>query len=327
MSDWSRSPERGASWLVHLMLWLMRHLTWFASGIVLPGITAWFYLTSATARGASTEYLGRVLGRRVTPLDVLRHIHVFASSILDRALLLTGKAGTITIEKINGLEDVDAAVAQGRGCVLLGAHLGSFAVLRTMRERCPVPIKVLMYRANAGAYSTVMERLDPDAAQDVIPIGDIQSMLRVHEAVAAGCIVGILADRAPTGARRTFASFFGRQAAFPVGPFVLAASLGVPVLLFQAVRTGKRRYQVTFTPFAERITLRRACRDADLSAVVGRYARWLEQSCRAHPFNWFNFFPFWERAEHVPTKARPLVPAAASASRARLGSKFDAAAG
>ena len=325
MTKWSQVPERGPAWIVHLMLWLMRHLGWFANHIVLPGITAWFFTTSRAARAASREYLSRALGRPATMRDVLRHIHTFASSILDRALLLTGQGNQLTLD-VSGLEHVEAMLARGCGCLLLGAHLGSFAVLRGLVERCPVPVKILMYRANAGAYSTLMEQLDPGSASIVIPIGDIQSMLRVHEEVAAGSIVGILADRAPAGARQVTVPFFGRPAAFPVGPFVLAASLGVPVVLFQGVRVQSRRYEIIFTPFTERVVLRRASREADLAATISRYARWLEQSCRAHPFNWFNFFCFWERVERVSTKARPVVASPCSADRTMLGANFDPAA-
>ncbi len=325
MTKWSQAPERGPAWIVHLMLWLMRHLGWFATWIVLPGITAWFFTTSASARAASREYLRAVLGRPATMLDVIRHIHTFASSILDRALLLTGKADRLSLE-VAGLEHLEAVVTGGRGCLLLGAHLGSFAVLRGLTERCPVPVKVLMYRANAGAYSTMMERLDPGSSASVIPIGDIQSMLRVHEEVAAGAIVGILADRAPAGARQVMVPFFDRPAAFPAGPFVLAASLGVPVVLFRGARVGHRRYAIAFTPFTERVVLRRASREADLAAIASRYAQWLEQSCRAHPYNWFNFFAFWEGAEHVATKARPVVASPRPVGRAMLGANFDPAA-
>ena len=308
------------------MLWLLRHAGWFARAAVLPGITAWFFATSAAARAASRDYLSTVLGRPAGAFAVLRHIHSFATTILDRALLLAKTGDDITLD-VSGLEVMEAAIAGGRGCVLLGAHLGSFAVLRGLAERCPVPVKMLMFRANAGAFSTAMERLDPAAAGNVIPIGDMHSMLRVHEAVAAGAVVGILADRVPAGGRTVTAAFFGRPARFPTGPFILAASLDVPVLVFHGVRTGHRRYHVAFAPFADRIALPRASRQAALAAVVARYAAWLERSCRAYPYNWFNFFPFWERAAHVPPHTRPLVAAARLPARPVLGTKLDAAAG
>ena len=326
MTTWSRAPERGAGWLVRLMLWLLRHAGWFATAIVLPGISTWFFLFSPKARAASREYLRPALGRRVRTRDVLRHIHVFACAILDRTLLLTRPAGALSMH-IEGLEHVEAAAAAGRGCILLGAHLGSFAVLRGLAERCPVPVRMLMYRENAGAFSRAMEALDPALAQDVIAIGDVASMLRVHDAVAAGAIVGVLADRSPDGTKQVAVPFFGRPAAFPTGPFVLAASLGAPVLLFSGVRTGHRRYTVTFEPFAQRVTLRRTSRQADLVAVVSRYARWLERACRAHPFNWFNFYPFWEPPHETP-EARPVLAAARpAAGPPLLGASRRAAAG
>ncbi len=325
MTAWSRAPERGAGWLVRLMLWLLRHAGWFATGIVLPGISVWFFLFSPKARAASREYLQLALGRRVRARDVLRHIHVFACAILDRTLLLTRPSGSVTMH-VDGLEHVEAAVEAGHGCILLGAHLGSFAVLRGLAERCPVPVRMLMYRENAGAFTRTMEALDPALARDVIAIGDVASMLRVHDAVAAGAIVGVLADRSPDGTKQVTVPFFGRPAPFPTGPFVLASSLGAPVLLFSAVRTGHRRYTVTFEPFAQRVTLRRTSRQADLVAVVSRYARWLEGACRAHPFNWFNFYPFWEPPHETP-EARPMLAARRPAGRPVLGAGGRAAAG
>ncbi len=164
-----------------------------------------------------------------------------------------------------------------------------------------------MFRANAGALTQLFERLDPGLRANVIEIGDLHSMLRVHEAVAGGAVVGILADRCPPGGRSVSVPFFGEPAAFPIGPFVLAANLAVPVLTVRGVRTGRRRYSVCFSPFAEQVVLRQAARQADLAVYAARYAGWLETGCRAYPFNWFNFYPFWERAAHVPTQARPAV--------------------
>ena len=319
MTAWSDAPERGAGWLVRLMIWLLRHVGWFATGIVLPGISAWFFLFSPAARAASREYLRLALGRPAGWRDVLRHIHTFACAILDRTLLLM-RPGAVALD-VTGLEHVEAAALAGRGCILLGAHLGSFAVLRGLAERCPVPVRMLMYRENAGAFTRTMERLDPALARDVIAIGDVQSMLRAHEAVAAGSIVGVLADRSPAGAKQVSVPFFGRPAPFPTGPFVLAASLGAPVLVFSGVRTGRRRYAVAFAPFADRVALRRATRQADLMEVVARYASWLEGACRAHPYNWFNFFPFWDRTPHAPTHGRPAASVARPPGRTLLDAK------
>ena len=268
---------------------------WVLPVLVWPS-TAWFLMTSGRARRASREYLGRVLGRRASLWDVARHFHAFSRAVGDRVLLVAGRLEGFEIETV-GLEALLGVLAEGRGCILLGAHLGSFEVLRTVARRCPVPVWALMHRRPGGSLAPLLEALAPELAARVLAIGDTASMIQARECVERGEIVGILADRGPAvaGHRMVGAAFLGAEAGFPSGPFVLAATLGAPVVMFHGVRVGRGRYRVEFRPFAERVVLRRAVRAADLADVVGRYAAALEGACRAYPFQWFNFFPFWER--------------------------------
>ena len=52
-------------------------------------------------------------------------------------------------------------------------------------------------------------------------------------------------------------------------------------------------HRVALEPFAERLDWTRSRRDEALAEWAGRYAQALEAQCRAHPFEWFNFFDFW----------------------------------
>ena len=308
-NDWADQRERGSAWLLRLMQIITFGLGWHTGRLLLLPITGWFLATSSQARAASREYLGRVLGRPARGREVARHFHTFACAILDRLFLVTGRTSRFRIATF-GIEHVQAVLASGQGCVLLGAHLGSFEVLRSVAATAPVPVRPLMFRRNAGALTRLIERLDPGLRDSIIEIGDPSSMLRAREAVDRGEIVGLLADRAPEGQRPVEAAFLDGTAPFPAGPFILAAALGVPVILFHAVRTGPRRYAVQFEPFADRVVLRRAHRAADLQAWAGRYAEALERVCRAHPYNWFNFFPFWGASD-----AGDAPPRAAGAAR------------
>ena len=291
--SWAAQAERGSAPLLRAALWGCLRLGWPLGRALLWPITGWFLLTSGTARAASREYLGRVLGRPARLREVARHFHTFASAVLDRVFLLSGRMHGFRI-RTEGLEHVTAVLARGRGCILLGAHLGSFEVLRFVAQDSPVPVWALMYRRNAGALTSLLDRLAPDLRGSIIEIGEPASMLRAHEAVERGEIVGILGDRAPPGHRVVPAPFLGSTAAFPAGPFVLASTLGVPVVLFHGVRLGPRRYAVRFEPFApDGITLRRSTRDADLRGWAARYAAAVGSACLAHPYNWFNFYPFW----------------------------------
>uniref|UniRef100_A0A8J4HAC6 Lipid A biosynthesis acyltransferase n=1 Tax=Acidicaldus sp. TaxID=1872105 RepID=A0A8J4HAC6_9PROT len=291
--NWARQRERGPARLLGGMIWLTRHLGWHVGQMLLYPITLWFYASSAAARAASREYLTRVLNHPARERDVLRHFFTFACVILDRVFFLSGRIKGFELH-VRGLEAITEVVNAGRGCILLGAHLGSFDVLRAFGRKAPVRVRPVMFRRNSGHLTRLLETLDPELAHDVIEIGAPEGMLRVHECLARGEIVGFLADRAPAGERMVSTQFLGAEAEFPAGPLVLAAVAGAPVVLFYGVRAAPRRYIIHFERFAERIVLPRGRREAELGVWIDAYSKSLAAACRAHPFNWFNFYPFWK---------------------------------
>jgi|GEM_PF-415390 predicted LPLAT superfamily acyltransferase len=303
---WHTQGERGSPVLLRLMLWIVLHLGRFAGQALVHPIAWYFCATSTAARAASGDYLARVLGRPARRRDVIRHFHSFASVILERVYLLAGRLDGFEIE-ITGLDDLKSVLAEGRGCVLLGSHVGSFEALRIVGRLAPMRVRPVMYRRNAGALTRLLSQLDPQLDQTIIELGQPDTMLHVRDSLAAGEVVGMLADRAPGDGRLLSVPFLGAPAGFPTGPFIAIASLGAPCLLFYGLRTGRRRYSVRFEPFADRIELPRADRPAALAAWVTRYAERLEQVCREAPFNWFNFYPFWQQQATTPrTGTRPM---------------------
>ncbi len=291
-AGWVRAERGNALW-TRLMIGLALRGGWPVGRAVLPLVTLYFLLTGTAARRASRRYLGRALGRPASTRDVARHFHCFAHATLDRIFLLAGATRHYRIET-SGLDVLDATLAQGRGCILLGAHLGSFEALRTLGRRAPWTVRPLMYRRNLGAPSRLLEALDLGMSARVIEIGKPDTMLRVRESLAAGEIVGMLGDRAPQGEKTTRVDFLGSSAAFPTGPLLVASILGAPVVLFHGVRVGARHYRIGLEAFADSIALRRPSRAEDLRSWVQLYATRLETLCRNHPTNWFNFYDFWE---------------------------------
>jgi predicted LPLAT superfamily acyltransferase len=307
-TPWSQRRERGSAALVRLMIWLTLHLGWPVGQALLYPVTGYFFLYSRGTRSASSRFLGRALGRPATGRDVFRHLFTFSCVLLDRLFLLSNRLRHFHID-VTGLDSVTSALAGARGCVLLGSHLGSFEVLRAFARQSPAPLKVLMYRANSGPYSRLVEQLDPAMADAVIEIGTPEAMLRVRESLERREMIGILADRAPAGQKMVTVPFLGYPASLPAGPLMLCAALGAPVVLFFGIRTGMRRYSVHFEQFAERIVLERSRRAEHIAVWVRRYAERVEAYCRTYPFNWFNFYEFWEIGPDAtpPTQSRPAV--------------------
>jgi predicted LPLAT superfamily acyltransferase len=294
--EWARRGERGSALLLRLMTWLSLRLGRRAGRCVLPLIVAYFQLSAAPARRASKAYLRRALGREPGSRDLYRHLHHFASTIHDRIYLLNDRFDLFDIETHGG-ELVSGLLARGHGVLLMGAHLGSFEVLRSLgRKALGRDVTMVMYEENARNVSAALAAANPAARQDIIALGRADSMLRVRERLRNGGIVGILADRTLGGDTATPVSFLGEPAALPNGPFRMAAMLRQPVIFMAGLYLGGNRYQIHFEALADFSAVPTKGRDAAMRQAVERFAALLEQHCRAAPFNWFNFHDFWQSA-------------------------------
>ena len=112
-TPWVERREVGNAFVLRVMrdigLFCGRRLT----RLLLYPITLYFFFRRGPERRASRVYLARVLERRVSIWHVMRHIHCFACTILDRLFLLGERFKRFDIQTF-GLKDLDAAL-DGRG--------------------------------------------------------------------------------------------------------------------------------------------------------------------------------------------------------------------
>lgn len=292
---WTERPERSHPAIVRLMVWISLHAGRAASRLVLHGIAAYYLAFAPSARRASADYLRRVLGRRPTLVERYRHVFAFASTTHDRVYLLNDRFDLFATEVVGG-DIVRAVTEAGRGALLIGAHLGSFEVLRALGRRyTDHPVGMMMYADNARKINAALAAINPAAVQDIIPLGRLDSLLVAKARLDAGHLIGILADRSFGDDATSTCEFLGAPAQFPLGPFRVAALLQRPVLFMAALYLGGNRYQVHFEALADFSHVERSDRDAAISQAQRAYAALLERHCRAAPYNWFNFFDFWGR--------------------------------
>jgi predicted LPLAT superfamily acyltransferase len=159
-----------------------------------------------------------------------------------------------------------------------------------------------MYTEHAQRINRLFRLLDTQSGEDqavrVVEIkeGSFAHILELKKAIADGEVVAVLADRFHPNERRraTQVDFLGAPASLPQGPMLLAAALGCPVLFMVGLRAGDGRYEIHVEPFAESVSAQRHERAEVIGDYVQRYADQVAKFCARAPYQWFNFYDFWE---------------------------------
>jgi predicted LPLAT superfamily acyltransferase len=292
-ADWAHTPERSNMFMLRVMAWISLCLGRRIGRLVLHLIASYFLLFAPANRRASRNYLRRVLGRPPHWRDLYQHFFTFAATIHDRIYLVNRRFDMFEFE-VHGEETLRRLIAEGKGLFLMGAHLGSFEVIRALgRKDTDLRITMVMHQENAQKINAMLEAINPGTVQDVIGLGHIDSMLKVRERLDDGYMVGMLADRTPGNDALIPVKILGADTFLPSGPFRMAAMLRRPVLFMTGLYLGGNRYAIHFELLADFSSVERNQRDAAVEAATARYASLLDQYCRQAPYNWFNFFEFW----------------------------------
>ena len=296
-------------------MWLLYHLHRLLGRwpflLCLYPVVAYYWLTRPLARRASLQYLQRMqqthgLWKRMPGWwQSQKHFRMFAQVILDKLLALTGRYRTERV-RFDGRAPLLALLEQGQGAIIMTAHMGCIELCQAIaKQRSNLRLNILVHTKHAEQFNRLLQRLAPDSGVRLLQVSDFSAAtaMLLAERVAQGEFIAIAGDRVPVhDSKTTQAQFLGHEAAFPCGPYVLAAVLKCPLYFMGCVHEG-RDYAVEFVPIATEVQLPRARRNEALAAYAQQYAQQLERLLCKAPYDWFNFFPFWEQGAVPPSSS------------------------
>jgi predicted LPLAT superfamily acyltransferase len=264
--------------------------------VFLVGVAAYFLVASRTGYRSSAEYLQRLWGplpllRRIW--SVYRHFFSFGMMLLDRMAVLGGREDRFTFA-FEAEDHVRTALAEGKGLILLTSHTGNWEVAAHLLQRYGVPSHVAGIDNEVEPIRRMMDgSMTGRQVRRIDTRGAFEHSVEILAALRDGGIVALLGDRG-SGQALVTAPFLGKPAVFPAGAYLLAAVSGAPIMHTFVFRERGFRYRFIGAP-ARRLQLPpRGERQAFLEACVGEYVRRLETMLRQYPFQWCNFYPFWD---------------------------------
>ena len=234
--------------------------------------------------------LKRLLGDRpyvTEQLDVLRtfvsYAHCLAESLaMDRPEAHSAEPAVV------GVEHLDAALAGGRGVVLVTAHTGAWdAAARSLTRDRDLEVTVVMAAEPDADARMLHDSVRGRAGISIVHSGqEPLDALKLLRRLRDGGAVAVQLDRAASADGNLRPLLGGVPLPVPEGPFRLASLSGAPIVPVLARRVGFFRYEVHVRPpifVQRRADPRELARAA--SAAVSEIERFLQQNAT----QWFHF--------------------------------------
>ena len=317
-AHWSRQNEQAGYWQVKLILILFKIFPMFILRLCAFPVGFFYFLFSKRGRTESKRFLQKVapfIDNRKTAdkcrssLGPLRHIISFSVSLVEKFQAWGGKFSFKDIHfQDDDIGELIRELEEGKGVVLIFSHLGNAELLRGLLNwgrtgvSRKIPVTTIMDMKITAHFNRVLKELNPQSAMDIIGADEIgpQTAVLLEERLNSGEMVVFAGDRtsARMNSKNLTIPFLGEEAPFPQGIFYLASMMNASVYFVFSLR----RRDLSLIPEYDM--------HVHKSAVSGNFSRkeiyertsllshsfvfFLEKYCREQPFQWYNFFDFWQ---------------------------------
>lgn len=207
--------------------------------------------------------------------DLFRLAHCTADEILATA-------------PIYGREHLDQALAQGRGVVLVTAHVGNVDVAAQLPAIFGIPITGAVEHIRPEPLFKYTMKLRQRHGLRLIPLDG--AMIGLFRALKRGEIVVLPLDRGLADNVREV-EFFGSPTFLPDGPLQIAVRTGAALVAALMSRCPDDSLRVEILP---QIQLpRTGDREADVAAGMEKVVTIIEQHIARYPDQWLVASPVW----------------------------------
>lgn len=190
-----------------------------------------------------------------------------------------------------GVEHVDNALAEGKGCIISSAHLANWelgAAGQSILGGKKMTVSVAMHRY--GKINNLFMR-EREAVGLTVADMEKDAARTLMRALQRNEIVGVMGDRDPT-AQGVTVNFFGKPCRFPQGPARMALATGAPIVPAFCLRRTNDSFTTVFLPPLK--VPEQGDRNEKVTAITQQFANVMENTIRMFPEQWAVFYSFWD---------------------------------
>ena len=316
---WSRLNEQAAGyWLLKFLLFLFFIFPVIILRVIAFPVGFFYFLFSKRGRTESRRYLQKIAPLVTNPKTVkkcrsffgpLTHIVSFSLAIIEK---LQSWGGKFPFKDINFYDDdineLIRELENGKGVFLIFSHLGNTEMLRGLLNfgktgvSRKIPVTAIMDVKVTAHFNRMLRELNPQSGMDIIGADEINphTAILLEEKLEAGGMVVIAGDRtsADKDSKNFMLPFLGKEAPFSSGVFYMAALMKAPVFFVFGLRRKVLSLRTKYDMHVHKCPLsfdysRKERMEKSLQ-MARSFASFLENYCKEQPFQWYNFFDFWQ---------------------------------
>ena len=256
-------------------------------------------------RDVTMRHLERVFGDRFSR-DELQKIACESYRNFGRMTFEYARFPRMTVSDIEKLitvtggEHLDAALAGGKGAILVAGHFGNWETLAMLASK-GYPMTFLVGEQHNILVDGLMNRLRMRFGGELVPVtGNLMGVLR---ALRGNRIIAMLSDQ-DAGRNGVFVDFLGKPASTPYGPGRMSESTGAPLLPCAVVRHGGGAHEIVVCPPVV-FPSRDIPRDERVRLLTQGYTTEFERFIALHPDHYFWMHRRWKTSPSKAPRSRP----------------------
>jgi predicted LPLAT superfamily acyltransferase len=229
-------------------------------------------------------------GRWQVIRGVYRNYYLFGQTLIDRIVVMSGIKAPYSFE-FDHEDYIEQIMAGGKGGILISAHMGNYELAGYYFKRLPVRVNIVMVDNEQQQIKEYLERVMRDRSKmNIITIKeDMSHVYEISAALQNNELIALHADRFVAGSKTITGNFLGKDAQFPMGPFVLATAFKVPVSYVFCFKDSAMHYHLSASKPIEYIGNKKET----IPAALADYIKELEAKVKQYPEQWFNYYNFW----------------------------------
>lgn len=187
---------------------------------------------------------------------------------------------------------------EGKGLILISAHVGGWQVVMFRLNFLQVPINLLLHREEGDIDLHYFQHQGASPFRIIDPTGFMGGTIEMIDVLKKGEVLCVMGDRMLGSlSAGVSTSFLGGEVRFPFSAYKVATVTGTPVAVLFSYRTGPGSYRMVLAREI-RVPAKKGRGSAALQPHVAQFAGALEDYVRQHPYQFFNFYDMWDKSNH-----------------------------